>query len=361
MKFLISMLIMVLFASCGDTYTEKVVKKQPPKEGTEVQNGGYGVKLKSGKVVSLDLFLRNSHELPYLGLNDFEGLTEEEIEIVRSKLSEIVTQETIDIILSKLSELRKNIEDFNLYYFTSFLIENMNHYTWTYIQGSSCKDVGDDNAPFKNKVQLAYRQDLWIRFCKDFSRLDSTNKAALILHEMVYSTLKGGKSRTVELVGLMFNQAYRHKDRMKNEFHNIIHGLEKNQLINSYSLILSDEVEPVEKYIDGFAYCFVKGSQYWSKRMYGLYPKGEKECGHEKYLVNKNLQLMLVKREKLYIQSPLDIYVSNIRNENFSIPVASFIDEELDELCSSELNPNCYFDSEEGTFEVTQESNVILD
>ena len=175
-------------------------------DGSETRNGGYGVRI-GDSIYSLDLNLRGSHLRPYLSENTPITLDEHEIAAIRHNLDGIVDEETQNIVMRKFSDLRAKLAQAKIGLQTGYMLNGVDWFTWTLLEGVRCKDVGDNEAPVENTVQVAYRQGRYIRLCDDFTKMDKVNQAALIFHEIVYSSLKE-KSLLLELTGLVFNKDF---------------------------------------------------------------------------------------------------------------------------------------------------------
>lgn len=206
-------------------------------QGGETQNGGYGVKI-SNRVVSLDLYLRGSHLDPYLSSEQNISLNEENQDIVRTALKEVASDGVTHTVLKKLSLLKEVTTQLKLGLNWEFMIRNMTDFKWILLPEASCLDVQDDNSPFEHKIQLAYREDRWIRFCKEYQEIDDTNKSALIMHEIVYASLKQ-KSRTRELVGLLYNQGIKNLESVRQELRDLSQHLVAHSRID----VLQGEIE----------------------------------------------------------------------------------------------------------------------
>jgi ankyrin repeat protein len=176
-------------------------------EAGETRNGGYGV-LVNGRLVSLDLAMRNVHEQPYLSLDTPFRLSTEEQEAINYHLTGIAANEVINVVAAKLAELRGRLNEVGVYFPVGFLMDTMADYTWVQHGHLACLDVRDDDNPYPDKKQVAYRYQNTIRFCKDFAYLDSGNQAAVIMHEIIYAAL-AKKSVLIEMVGYLFSPGYK--------------------------------------------------------------------------------------------------------------------------------------------------------
>lgn len=176
-------------------------------EAGETRNGGYGV-LVNGRLVSLDLAMRNVHENPYLSTSTPHRISAAEEQIVRYHLAEIVSSEVQEIVIAKLAELKANLQGIKTFLPVGHLIENMSAFTWVQHAHLPCLDVQDDDNPYPNKKQVAYRYQNTIRFCQDFGYLDAGNQAAVVMHEIVYAALTN-KSTLLEFVGYVFSNGYK--------------------------------------------------------------------------------------------------------------------------------------------------------
>ena len=220
-KVITSSLLALSLAACSGKPTGGIFAEGP--HGSETRNGGYGVK-KDDKVFSFDLVQRTSHLNPYLSTEVPFALSEEEVEIVRTNLH-FVDADLQDTVIRKLSDLRGKLKETGAELQTEYMIQKMDEYTWMYMEGVGCRDVGDEDAPIRDTVQVAYREDQWIRVCDDFSRMDRANQAALLFHEIVYLSLRE-KSYTTELVGLVFNQDFaKFTNKTRKEFEFIVSKL----------------------------------------------------------------------------------------------------------------------------------------
>lgn len=227
--------------------------------GGETQNGGYGVKV-GRKIVSLDLFLRGSDRDPNLSEGAPMLLNESELAMVKDGLKDF-RPIVVKIVIQKLSDIRAKLTQKGLSLQTDFMISNLNQYTYVVMSSVPCLDVGDDHSPIPGKVQLAYREAQWIRFCKESQFLDDANQAALILHELVYSSL-WEKALTQEFVGLTFHQDFQTLDgRAGIEFSEIVKVLAEKSKFNSLpspeqanldpyvKSILNGDIEAVRKFL----------------------------------------------------------------------------------------------------------------
>lgn len=224
---------LVVFLSCSacaplssDVSNESEIK------GGETQNGGYGLLLPDGRTVSLDLYLRGSHNDTYLTSTEATLITTSERAILSRNLSKLTSPAVVEQVARKLSELRRRVTEMNMLFAVDYAISNINQYTWLRLDSSPCLDVHDERSPIPNKIQLAYREARWVRLCRDFGKLDEANQAALLVHEILYASLKQ-KSWVVELTGFLFSQDYAiFDDHSQQEF---------IELLNSVSPAINDE------------------------------------------------------------------------------------------------------------------------
>lgn len=201
MKRILLLVIALTVAACGSTADVSELS------GSETRNGGYGVVIE-GKLVSLDLAMRNVHASPYVSTESDALLNSDETELLHYLLGDIASEPVRLIVIKKLAQLRQRLGSIGVALPTMFLIDNMTQLTWVRHAHLPCEDVRDDDNPYPNKVQLAYRFHATIRFCRDFDYLDQGNQAALIVHEIVYAALKE-KSVLLDLVGYLFSDAYK--------------------------------------------------------------------------------------------------------------------------------------------------------
>lgn len=173
-----------------------------------VGNGGYGVMV-DGRLHSLDLAMRGVHVDPYLSEGVTEQLKPELQEILAYHLDRIVAPSVRALVERKLVELDKRAAEARIPYSVDGLVRNMDRYRWIALPDLTCTDVGDDHTPFPNKVQLAYRKDMWVRFCRDASNLPDPDLAALALHEIVYALHTEATTFVPQLVGLLFSDDFK--------------------------------------------------------------------------------------------------------------------------------------------------------
>lgn len=215
---LLSIIVVVLLANsfgCGShagkpsdhSLLENASTESAAPMGGETQNGGYGVKV-GDKIDSLDLVLRGIQDHPYLSETTVSRLTESEIASVRDTLGPVAGNDVIEIVLSKLSEIRSRTQELRIAYPVRHLTNTVQAYSWIMLPTLKCQDVEDDSSPVAGKVQVAYREKVWIRLCKDFFKLDAANQAALLTHELIYASMSN-KSVTVDLVGYLFSPTFR--------------------------------------------------------------------------------------------------------------------------------------------------------
>ena len=194
-------------------------------ESGRVGNGGYGVKI-DGQIYALDLAMRGDHLDPYLSNGVAEKLPQEMQDIVNYHLARIVLPTVVELVSKKLSELDAKTKKLGVSYSVETLIRNMDNYRWIGLPDLACTDVGDATLPFPNKVQLAYRQGMWIRFCKDFSSIGLSDQAALVLHEIVYALHREGQPFVSHLIGYLFSSDFQNfSDPAQRELRTIIESL----------------------------------------------------------------------------------------------------------------------------------------
>ncbi|MCA2960972.1 MAG: hypothetical protein IOD12_12015 [Silvanigrellales bacterium] len=232
----------------GSLTAERV--RLPNPLGGETQNGGYGVRLESGVVVSLDLYLRSSHLDPDLSKDEPDALTQEERDLLRRSLA-IFEADVVSIVERKMSALRRLVGVEKMPLDVAFVVSRAGAYTWLELDGLSCLDVNDDRSPVPNKVQLAYREGRWIRFCGDSQKLASSQLAALIVHEMLYAALVD-KSWVAELTGFLFSQDFaRYESPARAEFLDLVRNVSSQVTTEGLSVSLArgralDPSVPVE-------------------------------------------------------------------------------------------------------------------
>jgi hypothetical protein len=175
---------------------------------SRVGNGGYGVRIGT-TIYALDLAARGVHHDPYLSTGVADRLPAEQQAIVDQQLARITSPEVIGIVSTKLAELQRRIGEAQIrYYDVGRLVRAMGNYRWINVVDLPCQDVGDDDSPFPNKVQLAYRQGDWIRFCSDFNELATADQAAIVFHEIVYGFHTEAQPHVSELTGFVFSRDF---------------------------------------------------------------------------------------------------------------------------------------------------------
>lgn len=195
--------------------------------GGETQNGGYGLRVPGSGIVSLDLFERGAHLSPYLSDDASNLLTREEKDILHERLGSVAEPGVIRILERKISDIRARLSETKYALQTRFMIRNLESYSFIRLDEMSCLDVGDDHSPYPGKVQLAYREGRWVRFCREYASLDEPNRAALILHEIVYAALSN-KSVLTEFVGYVFHSDFaRFGSGDRAEFFHVVSELRK--------------------------------------------------------------------------------------------------------------------------------------
>lgn len=203
-SFVLASLAIFALNACG---TQDPTAAMSALKASETRNGGYGVVI-SGKLVSLDLAMRNVHDAPYVSEGVANTLTPDEVQVVRYYVEPVSSPAVTAIVLAKLSEMRGRLADAGAYLPVGHLIEAMATYTWVPSDaGLECLDVHDDDSPYPNKKQVAYRYQSTIRFCRDFGFLDAGNQAAVIVHELVYAAL-AEKSVLIDFVGFLFSPSF---------------------------------------------------------------------------------------------------------------------------------------------------------
>ena len=175
--------------------------------GGEVRNGGYGVRLENGKLVSLDLLLRGVHNSPVLSSPTEHKLGRVQSNALKLVLSPVAAESTILLVEAKLAHFKTSLEMLGVPFSVDALVQGAQNYTFVSLDSAACLNVRDDASPVENKVQIAYREGRWIRFCKDFGRLEEVHKVALITHEIIYAGLSE-KSWVTEMTGLLFSSDF---------------------------------------------------------------------------------------------------------------------------------------------------------
>jgi hypothetical protein len=192
---------------------------------SRIGNGGYGVMV-DGRLHSLDLAIRNVHLDPYMSAGVGSQLPEELHDIVDYHLGRILLPSVLEIVEHKLVELGQRAAELHLPYSVEGLVRNMDRYRWLELSDLECTDVGDDQSPFPNKVQLAYRKDMWVRFCRDAASLPEPDMAALALHEIVYALHTEATTYVPQLVGYLFSHEFAtFGTQAQNELRAIVQGL----------------------------------------------------------------------------------------------------------------------------------------
>ncbi len=235
--------------------------------GGETQNGGYGVKI-GDRIFSLDLVLRGVHENPYLSESIQKTLNPDEEALITKAFESVVDRNVIEIIVDKLSDFRQRTGELGIAYPVRHFLDTIEAHYWLRVPSLDCLDVKDDASPIAEKVQVAYREQMWVRLCKGFSSLDDGNQAALLIHEIIYASLKT-KSLTTELVGLLFSPDFRDfQQSAQNEFRYLTHELRHSSkdfpadffFVSKLSSI-AEEVSVILRDLDRQAsYCFGFGS-----------------------------------------------------------------------------------------------------
>ncbi len=111
------------------------------------------------------------------------------------------------MVEAKLSHFKSSLAPLGVPLSVDALIEKIQDYTYVSLDSIGCLNVHDDRSPIPNKIQIAYREGRWIRFCKDFSTVEESHKVALITHEIIYAGLEE-KSWVTETTGLLFSNDF---------------------------------------------------------------------------------------------------------------------------------------------------------
>ena len=173
--------------------------------GSTVGNGGYGVRV-DGIIYALDLAARGVSQTPYMSADATNRLDPAHQVKMRDLISQVANSD--DILLGvelKLAILEDKALAAGFVLRANDLVDTMGTHTWFNLQMLPCLDVGDSTQPFPDQVQLAFRQDTVIRFCREFNQLESKQKIALIVHEIVYAQFHDGQPHITNLVGLLFD------------------------------------------------------------------------------------------------------------------------------------------------------------
>lgn len=195
--------------------------------GGQVRSGGYGVVI-DGNLHALDLAIRGVHLDPYVSDGSRAVLSQDLRDILDYHLNRVILPSGLELVAKKLAELDQRSKQLGLNYKVEGMIVNMDRYRWINLSNLSCLNVGDDDTPFPNKVQLAFREGMWVKFCRDFNRLPAVDQAALVLHEIIYALHTTGQPFVSYLTGYLFSHDFRQfLPLAQDEFRNVIAGLTK--------------------------------------------------------------------------------------------------------------------------------------
>ena len=213
---------------------------------SRVNNGGYGVVI-DGHIYALDLALRNVQAHPYLSESVTAELPPDAKDILSYHLRDKLKPTAFGIVERKLAEFGGRVSSQNSDLQVYGLVRNMDRYHWLNLPDLACTDVGDDPTPLPNKVQLAYRNTNWVRFCKEFGDLDAADQAALVMHEIVYSYYTDGQPYVSHLIGFLFSQDFEgYSDGAASELKEILQGLNDETLPNDY--VITNRVDAMDIY-----------------------------------------------------------------------------------------------------------------
>ena len=178
--------------------------------GNESGHGGYGIRI-GKRIDSLDLAEGGVSEQPYTSLDNADVLPPELAKKVKRVLGRVASDNVFNILNHKFAHLHRVLREGKIAYPLYLMLEHMSEYTWIRHDNLACLDVEDDSSPYRHKVQIAYRQGSFIRFCQDYNTLNDPNQAAVVAHEIIYASLKE-KATTVELVGFLFSRDLKTQD-----------------------------------------------------------------------------------------------------------------------------------------------------